>query len=445
MWSNALRAFQWETKLPQFCHVRQAFPRPRVEDLPAAVNQAMDSMDGATKFGANKQVAITAGSRGISQIPQILEAVVRRVRYYGGCPFLVPAMGSHGAANVEGQLALLAGLGITEETIGAPINASMEVVQLGELPDGMPLFMDRFAANADAIIVMNRIKPHPDFSGDFESGLAKMTTIGLGKERGADAIHRRGVVGLQELMPQAARLIVQKSPIANGMGLAIIENAYDEIARVVPVEPSGIAGPKEAMLLAEARALMPHLPYDQIDVLIIDEIGKNISGAGIDTKIIGRIKVHGTKEPEFPAIKVVVALDVTAASHGNAIGLGLADIVSQRMVSKMDFEPVYINALTAGITGIQKAFLPIVAPNDRAAIMAAVRVCGRPDTENVRIVRIRNTLILDELDVSETLLGSESTTSKIDWVGPPFDLQFDVNGQLPPLEKMNDSIGQSPQ
>jgi hypothetical protein len=431
-WPHNPTAFQWESPLPRFHRLRQEFPRPRVGDLAAAINQALDSAEGAARLGQGKRVAITAGSRGISHIPEILAAVVRRIRTYGGQPFLVPAMGSHGAATAEGQLALLANLRITQDSVDAPIHSAMEVIQLGQLSNGMPVYTDRTAAGADAVLVVNRIKPHTDFSGEFESGLAKMTAIGLGKQRGADTLHRYGVVGLRDLMPQAARLIVEKSPIV--MGLAIIENAYEEIADITAVTPAGIAGAEESRLLMLARSLMPRLPFDQIDVLIVDEMGKNVSGAGMDSNILGRIKVHGVSEPGRPDIHTIVVLDVTPESHGNAVGLGLADVTTQRLLEKIDFEAMYINALTSGITGIQRAYLPVIAPHDRAAIMTALRACGRPDPENARIVRIKNTLSLESLDVSENLLN-EGFAQNLSPLGLSFELPFDDQQRLQPFDK----------
>jgi hypothetical protein len=404
-----------------------------VGDLTAAVNQAVDALALQSQLGAGRRVAITAGSRGISRMPEILAALVNRIRTYGGQPLLVPAMGSHGAATAAGQLALLAKLKITPDSVGAPIEASMEVVQVGALANGMPVVLDKVAANCDAIVVVNRVKPHTDFSGVFESGLAKMTAIGLGKQQGADTLHRYGVVGLRDLMPQAARLIVEKAPIA--LGLAIVENAYDEIADIRAVPPSGIAGPEEAQLLETARALMPALPCTDIDVLIVDELGKNVSGAGMDSNILGRIKVHGNEEPASPNIRIIVALDITPESEGNAVGIGLADVTTLRLVERIDLAALYINALTSGITGIQRAFLPVIAPDDRAAIMTALRACGRPDPANTRIVRIKNTLALEHVDVTENVLASLTAKKTLEQIGSPFELLFDEQQRLRPYHQ----------
>lgn len=427
LWRRATTAFQWDAPLPRFRRFHQRFPRPLVADIPMAVSQAMDSVRVETQLGRGKRVAITAGSRGIARIPEVLAAVVQRVRRYGGEPFLVPAMGSHGRATAEGQVELLAELGITPESVEAPIEATMEVVKLGELSNGMPVYMDRIAASADAIVVVNRVKPHTDFCGEWESGLAKMVGIGLGKRLGADTIHRYGPPGLRDLLPQAARLAVRKAPVA--LGLAVVENAYDEVAGIVGVPPSGIAGPEEAKLLAEARSLMPSLPFDEIDVLVIDETGKNISGAGMDPNIHTHMKVYGFNNFPRPAVRVIVALGLTPESHGNATGIGFADVTTRRLVDRIDFEAMYINGFTAGLSGIQRICLPVVAPDDRAAILTGIRVCGQENTLNARLVRIENTLHLGEFDLSESLWPEALALDHLSPVGEPFDLAF-AGGRL---------------
>ncbi|MHB0870102.1 MAG: nickel pincer cofactor-dependent isomerase, group 22 [Chloroflexota bacterium] len=428
LWCDATASFQWETPLPLFRRVRQDFPRPQVADIPAAVAQAMDATGGPFRLSGGKRVAITAGSRGVARIPEILAAVVQRVRHYGSYPFLVPAMGSHGRATAEGQRELLAELGITEETVGAPIEASMEVVQLGRLADGPPVCMDRIAASSDAIVVVNRVKPHTDFHGSWESGVGKMIGIGLGKRKGADGVHRYGPNGLRDLLPQMARLAVEKAPIA--MGIAVIENAYDEVADIIGLHPTEIAGPREAELLARARELMPSLPFDEIDVLIMDEMGKNVSGSGMDPNILGRMRVFDMPDLPRPRIRVVTVHDITRESHGNGTGIGLADVTTRRLVEKLDFEATYINGLTSGLGAIYRIVLPVVAPDDRSAVMTALRVCGRPDPQNARIVRIKNTLHIDEIDLSEPLLAGGFDRERLAPVGGPFALPFDADGRL---------------
>ncbi len=425
------KVFDWRTDLPAFRRYCQSFPRPRIKDAASAVFNAMDSLKISEFCNSGQTVAVTAGSRGISQIPEILRLIVNRIKYYGGKPIIVPAMGSHGGATSDGQTSLLAELGIFEETVGAPIVSSMDVVEIGSLRNGMPVYMDKIAFQSDAIIVVNRIKPHPDFTSRYQSGLAKMTAIGLGKQAGADTIHRYGAYGLIELIPQAARLIVEKSPIVGG--IAILENAYHEIATIKEVTPAGIAGDEEAKLLEMAYSLFPKIPLDDIDLLIVDELGKNISGTGMDAKTIGRVKVFGSQEPESPKIRTIVVLDITKESHGNAVGIGLADVTTQSVFERIDFESMYINSLTSGITGIQRAFIPIVAPNDRLAIYSALRACGRPDLQNARIVRIKNTLELELLDISDTVLSGELEGLGLQVVKDSFDLSFNDADRLEPI------------
>jgi hypothetical protein len=427
------KAFEWEARLPRFQRVHQEFDRLKVSDIPSAVYTAAQSLPGVEERCRGKRVAITAGSRGITGLPETLAALVTWVKEIGGEPFIVPAMGSHGGGTAEGQQKLLSDLGIDAGSVGAPVISSLEVVEVGRLENGMPVYADQQAAQADAIIIANRIKPHTDYSGDYESGLAKMTSIGMGKLAGADTIHRYGVDGLVHSMPQAARMIVARLPVI--FGLAVLENAYHQVARIVAVPPEGIAGPEEKALLAQAYALMPRLPFPEIDVLIVEEMGKNISGVGMDPKVIGRVRVHGVPNLADCSIRTIAVLNLTEESHGNASGIGLADVTTRRLVDSIDFEATYLNCITSGITGIQRAYLPMVAPTDRAAILTALRVCGRPDFENARIVRIKNTLSLGEIDISEGLLQPGAGQGRLSPVGSPFELPFHPDGRLLPFEQ----------
>lgn len=428
MWSNITHAFQWNGELPRFYRFTQSFPRPRVTDIPAAVAQALQSIDNHIPDLKQKRVAISAGSRGISEIAAITAALVTCLRERGAQPFIVPAMGSHGGGTADGQRGMLAELGMNELSLGAPIVSSLDTVELGCLPNGMPVYIDRNAAEADAIAIVNRVKPHTDFVGDYESGLAKMAAIGLGKLRGADTLHRYGVDGLLHLMPAAARLICQHAPVI--FGLASVENAYHEVAEVAAIPPEGIAGPQERDLLQLAYRLMPRFPFPEIDVLIVDEMGKNISGVGMDPKIIGRVKVHGVPDLADCSIRTIAVLRLTPEAHGNASGIGLADVTTQHLVNQIDFDATYLNCITSGITGIQRSFLPMIAPTDRAAIETALRVCGRADLQEARVVRIKNTLSLGEMDISSALvqnLPSSATPST------SFSLGFDPNDNLLPF------------
>jgi hypothetical protein len=436
MWTDTGSAFNEDLPLPEFQRIKQAFPRPRVADIDRAVREALDGMAGAAAACRGKKIAITAGSRGISQIPEILAAVVRQVRAYGGDPFIVPAMGSHGGATAPGQAQMLANLGMTEASLDARIVSSMEVVQVGRLSNGMPVYVDQNAAAADGIIVVNRVKPHTDFRADFESGLAKMTVLGLGKQKGAATVHSYGVEGLTVLMPQAARLIVATLPVL--FGVVSVENAYHEVACIAAVPPAGIAGPEENALLKQAYALMPHFPFPNIDVLIVEQMGKNISGVGMDPNVIDRAKVHGVVDHTTCDIRAIAVLDLTPETHGNASGIGLADVTTRRLVEQIDFEATYINCMTAGICGIQRSFIPMAAPTDRAAISTALRICGQPDPLRAQIVRIKDTLSLGEMDISASLAehaGHARHDAAISPASPFFPLAFDAAGRLIPFEQ----------
>jgi hypothetical protein len=390
------------TPPPALTHVRQRWPAPPPLDVAATVYAQLEAVGVRQRLAPGMRVALTVGSRGIRDIVPILRACVVWLQAAGGHPFLVPAMGSHGGATAEGQVALLASLGITEETVGCPLHATMEVVQLGALEDGTPVYTDRYAAEADAILIINRIKPHTSFKAEIESGLAKMAALGLGNRLGAEMVHSRGVAGLRTQIVPMARVVVERGHVL--AGLAILEDATDHTAEIVALPPAEIGGAGEAALLERSRSLLARLPFDQIDVLVVEEIGKNISGTGMDTNVIGRVRIPGERDPLVPHISVIVALDLSEASHGNGAGMGLADIVTARLAGKVDFTTTYINHLTSGLIGLQRGALPITLPTEREAIAMAMRACGQPDMGAVRLVRIRNTLLLDALWVSAALL-----------------------------------------
>jgi hypothetical protein len=432
-WPDLHTAFDWEAELPRFVRVRQEFPAPCVGDVRQAVFDELARLPDLARQVDGKRIAITAGSRGISEIVTILKALVDGLRWRGAQPFIVPAMGSHGGATAEGQVQVLANLGITDASLGAPILSSMEVVAVGILPNGMPVYADRLASEADGIVIANRVKPHTDFVADWESGLAKIATLGLGKQKGAEAIHSYGVDGLSQWMPEAARLVVEKLPVL--FGLATVENAYHQVASITAVPPGEIAGPLEKTLLEQAYRLMPGIPFEEVDVLIVDEIGKNISGVGMDPNVIGRVRVEGVPNPLPLTIRMIVVLRLTHETHGNASGIGLADVTTRRLVEQIDFDTTYLNCLTAGICGIRRGFLPIVAPNDLAALQSALRCCGQPFPKQARVLRIKNTLSLGQMDVSEALLSSPLLGRRLIEASPAFELPFNPDGNLPPFQE----------
>lgn len=430
MFAASLNGSQLDAPMPTVYRARQRFPAPVEDDLEAAVRRELRPLEGRLAPGA--RIAITAGSRGVANIARILRAVGNEVRRYGGEPFVFPAMGSHGGATAEGQVTMLAELGVTDETVDMPIVSSMEVELIGRLENGLPVYLSRTALEADGIIPVGRVKPHTDFRADVESGLAKTCAIGMGKQKGAATIHSYGPEGLARWMPRAARLIVERAPVL--LGLALVENAYHQTAIVRALPAEQIAGPGEAELLREARRLMPSIPFDDLDVLVVDEMGKNISGAGLDPNIIGRMMIRGVPEFERPRIANVAVLDLTEESHGNATGLGLADFTTQRLIDRMDWQASYLNSLTAGLNGVQRMQIPFVMPTDRAAVAMAIRTCGRADWENVRLVRIRNTLDLAEIYLSASLLDEARRNPALELEPRGAPLAFDQLGRILPFD-----------
>ena len=311
-------------------------------------------------------------------------------------------MGSHGGATAEGQVEVLADLGITEASMGMPIRATMETVVLGQLEGGPPVHLDRNAAEADGILAVNRIKAHTDFSGTVESGLAKIVAIGLGKRSGAEAIHSFGPARLGHWVPRAGAVIAASGHLLGGLG--IVEDGHDRAARIAFLEASEIGGPAEAALLAEAKRLAPSLPFDAADVLVVDAMGKDKSGSGMDTNVIGRMMIRGTPEFARPRIVNIVVLDLTDGSHGNAAGFGLADFAPMRLLAKVDLASTYTNSFTSGLGGVQRGQIPLILPTDRDAIAAAVASCAAQDRDRIRLARIRDTLDLGELWLSPALL-----------------------------------------
>jgi hypothetical protein len=382
-----------------FTKVLQYFPRPHIpgHQLETVVRQQITASGVAIPKGA--RIAIAVGSRGIANIARIVKTTVEFVKETGGLPFIVPAMGSHGGATAEGQRQVLESYDITETFIGAPIRSSMDVVELPQGNLAHRVYMDRQAHEADGTIIINRVKVHTDYHGPFESGLLKMCVIGLGKHKEALEIHRHGTHGLKNLIVPTAQQVLQHGNIV--LGLAIAENAYDETAIIQALLPQHIET-EEQRLLQWVREHMPTLPVQQLDVLVIDEFGKDISGAGLDSNIIGRMKIKTEPEPKSPDITSIVLLDLTEASHGNALGMGLADVITRRVFEKIDFRTTYENVVTSSF--LERGFLPIVADDEHTALEYALRHCGLADPETPRIMRIRNTLKLDTLWASAAVL-----------------------------------------
>jgi len=412
--------------VPQMVRLRQRFPRPREADLEDAVRTALARLDLSSRLRPGFRVAITAGSRGIRDIAPVLRVAVDELRRAGGVPLIVAAMGSHGGGTEEGQRRLLAHLGIAPDAMGTPVSVSMETVELGRTSRGHTAYCDRVAASCDGILIVNRIKPHTGFSHPFGSGLMKMLGVGLGKVPGASQIHREGA---GEPMARAIREIADVV-ISTGRvlgGLAIIENAYDETARIVGVPAARILE-EEPALFQEARGLMPSLPVEAMDLLIVDEVGKNYSGTGMDVNVIGRWRIAGVREPDAPHAERIVALRLSGTSEGNAQGIGLADFTTRALVDRIDFTATYLNCIVS--TYVQRAMLPIVMATERDAVLAALGSLGLADPLQARIVRVPNTLHLEDVWVSEPLLPSLRGRPTTEVLGGPEPLRFDAAGRL---------------
>ena len=402
----------------QFTKIRQQFAREALADIEETVHQQVTAK---LKIAPGANIAITVGSRGVANIARIAKATAEAVKACGGAPFIIPAMGSHGGATAEGQREILASYGVTEDAMGCPIRSSMEVAEIDSTGLEMRIFMDKFGYESDGVILLNRIKPHTAFHADYESGLVKMSVIGLGKQRLADEIHTFGVHGLTTIMPAAARRIFSTGKVVLGVG--IVENAYDDTAIIEALTPDEILT-REPELLRTAKQLMPSFPLRDIDVLIVDKLGKNISGSGMDPNVIGRMKVPGTPEPEYPKTKVIVVTDITDASHGNACGIGLADVTTRRLLNKVDWDATYTNAVTSGF--YEHSMLPVVAATDKQAFEWGIRASHDPYKPK-NIIRIKDTLHVSEMYVSEPALNE--VRDRVEIISEPMNL-FDSEGSL---------------
>ena len=416
-------------QLPKMAKVRQVFDQLGIKDIPAKIREELEKKRLKDRVKPGQRIAVTAGSRGIANIPLILKTIVAELKAVGAEPFLVPAMGSHGGATPEGQIQVLHSLGVTEESVGAPIEASMEVELVGCLPDGVEIYLSRVALKADGIFVVGRVKPHTDFKGDIESGLLKMMAIGLGNQKGAEMIHWHRYDGYHRILPEAGRLIAEKTNIV--MGLALLENAYHKTAEIHALYPEEFYE-KEIQLLETAKDLLPRLPFNDIDVLVVEELGKNISGVGMDTNVTGRFWMPGEHDPRAPSVKKIAVFDLTEETHGNAIGIGLADVTTRRAFEKIDYHQTYVNCLTQGSGETGK--IPPFLANDRDAIATAIRISGPIQPEAARVIRIKNTQELEALYISEALVdelrASPELQKRLVLDEEPREMQFDVMGYL---------------
>jgi len=394
--------FHPDLKVPALSEVRLPVPRPEpVQDVAATAHaDVVARLAGHVTPGMT--VAVGGGSRGLTDRVALLRGTISGLRALGAEPFVVPAMGSHGGAKAEGQRKMLESLGMTEEAIGAEIRATMETVEVARTADGMPLYLDRNAAGADRIFPVNRIKPHTCFKGPIESGVTKMAVVGFGKQPGAAQIHACGPVEMRNRILNGIAALRATGRILGGV--ASIESASGEVVRIAALTSDEVGGQAEIELTDYARTLVPALPFPQIDVLIVDKGGKDISGTTMDPNVTGRFWVHGLADLEEPDVSTIVLLDITPVSAGNALGIGFADFIPVSVAQQIDWQKTYVNCFTAGIAGVRRSRMPMVLPTDDDCIKAALSMCGRAFDQPKRVVRIESTLHMTRCWVSDPLL-----------------------------------------
>ena len=421
------------SEYPQIFRVRQTFERPLVEDIPAEVEDQLGRLSLQTRLQPGQTVAITAGSRGISHIDTIIKAVVDHFKRLGAAPFIVPAMGSHGGGTAAGQREILASYGVTEAFCGCPIKASMETVIVCQAEEGFPVHFDKFAWEADHVCVVGRIKPHTNFVGDIESGLMKMMLIGLGKHDGAKVYHRAiRDYDFGQIIRSVGREVLANCNIIAGLG--IVENSYDETAMLSAVGPEELEE-REKELLVLAKRWLPRLPFETVDILLVDEMGKNISGTGMDTNVIGRkFGWHSAGPGETPKIGNICVRSLTHETHGNAVGMGMVEFALTRAIEQMDVDVTRINSLTGG--GAAAAMIPIHYETDREVLDAAFPLIGLTPPAQAKLMWIRNTLDVAELECSAMYLDEARERDDLEIVIEPRPLPFDRRGMLPEVKSL---------
>jgi hypothetical protein len=412
-------------EFPPIFGVEQTFIDQKVSDIEADLQKQLSDLGDLPEIRPGAKIAVAVGSRDIKNLQRMLRVLLKFLKDREAEPFIIPAMGSHGGATVEGQMEVLRCYGITEDSMGVPFRPAMAATQLGSTDQGMPVFFSQAALEADAIVMINKIKLHTNFRGPVESGLLKMLVVGLGKHDGALTLHNYGFDDFSRHLVEAAEVIQRKVHVA--LGVAVIENAYLETAKIVAVKGENILR-TEPPLLEEAKNLMARIPFRKIDVLVILEMGKNISGDGMDTNVIGRYSSNLRADARTPEISRIAVLDLTEESHGNAVGIGYADVTTRRLVARIDPVPTYTNAVTANAPGACK--IPIIMDTDRQAIEVAVKTCGNMDIARLRMVIIKNTLNLRHFYVSKALAGEAAGNQALQIVGQPAALDFDAAGNV---------------
>jgi hypothetical protein len=412
---------------PSLTLVRQVAPQPSVADVAGEVRRQWLNSKVAKRIKAGDRIAVGCGSRGIANIGLIVRATVAALKELGAKPFIVAAMGSHGGATAEGQREVLESYGITEAALGVPVKTDMNSRQIGINSWGEPVWWDVNALGADGVVTISRIKPHTDYRGQFESGVAKMCVIGFGKREGASQHHRWGWKGLQQMLPETFKVILEKTKFLGG--LAILENAREETAHLQLLDRDEVAD-VEPGLLERARVLMGRIPFEELDVLVVGEVGKNYSGAGMDPNVIGRLCIEAAPELETnkPKVTRIVALDVSPESHGNGTGIGLADLTTQRALDGIDPVPFRMNNLTACF--LRRSQLPFAFPNDRETLACGLETCWQPIPERLKFAFIANTLEVAELWVSAPLAEEARKNPDLEVIGTPRSLPFDEQGNV---------------
>lgn len=410
--------------IPRMFRVKQFLEGPALADITGEIRNRIQALHLSDQVKAGQSIAITAGSRGITGIDTIIWTVVQECRAIGLRPFIVPAMGSHAGATADGQRHMLEHYGITQETMGCEVRSSMDAVKITEVK-GIPIFCDKNAWEADYIAVVGRVKPHTDFDNEIESGLFKMMSIGLGKREGAEHYHRAGHdYGYAEVFPMVGKKFLETASVL--FGLAIVENGYGQTARIQAILPQDFYD-TEKSLLVESKSWLGKLPFDAIDLLIVDEMGKNISGTGMDPNVIGRPCIQ--KHPERPRIRQLLVRDLTPESDGNALGIGMADLTTKRLVDKISRTTTNVNVITTGALDLAK--VPMYFESDKQGIEVALGMIGLTSPEDARIVRIMNTLHLIEMDLSEALAAEAAKNPRLESITSPAPLPFDLDGNLP--------------
>jgi len=414
--------------LPRMVHVRQKFQMPRLDSVSAAVVEEFRKPDVRNKIKPGMTIAVGVGSRGVNNIAECAKTVIAELKSLGAKPFIFPAMGSHGGATAEGQKEVLDGYGVTEQFVGCPVKSSMDVVEIAKADDGMPVYMDKHAAGADAVALICRVKPHTNFRAPIESGIVKMMAIGMGKIIGATTLHTYGMDMFGELLPKTAKIIMSKKNFL--FGVAMVENAADETA-VIEVVPQEQVLEREPVLQAKAKELMPRLQFDEIDVLVVEKIGKNISGSGMDPNITGR-NCRFVEWDMKPFVKKIAVLGLTPETHGNATGLGAADVITMNLYKELDIGKTYANIITS--TYLDGGAIPIIMNTDQEAIQLAVKTVVRVKPEDTKVVRIATTLDVVDIHVSEPLLPFiKANPSMFEIVGEAEPFKFDSKGGLYPM------------